>query len=111
MADVTDQQSAEVEALPTPDIDWRGRRNLVTVYDYSGNYLGCMGVDSWRWLLGQGYENVRSQIETLTRERDECAAALRFCKRYGNKMIRERAKRALSEIEQAASNDGEKEDH
>jgi hypothetical protein len=28
-----------------------GREGMVTVYDYCGHYVGCMGIDLWNALL------------------------------------------------------------
>lgn len=56
-------------AQPLDRSTWR--EGMVTVYDYDGNYVGCMGRESWDWLLEQGYEKVRGRFEQLEAAQSE----------------------------------------
>ena len=38
---------AQAEAGPLAE----GREGMVTVYDHDGRYVGCIGRETWRWLI------------------------------------------------------------
>lgn len=47
------------------------REGMVTVYDHEGEYVGCMGRESWDWLLEQGYDHLRGLEEQYEVQRDK----------------------------------------
>jgi hypothetical protein len=44
---------AEIERLNERRIDWEQHEGMVTVYDWDGKYLGCMGIERWKDLLDE----------------------------------------------------------
>jgi hypothetical protein len=45
-----------------------GREGMVTVYDHEGEYVGCMGVESWEAQLrsGQSFAVLAAELERVT---------------------------------------------
>jgi hypothetical protein len=39
------------------------REGMATVYDDKGRYVGCIGIEFWRWLLGRDERRIMAQYD------------------------------------------------
>lgn len=56
-----DALAADLEAATLDRSEWR--EGIVSVYDYEGNYVGCMGSETWQWTLSGGIAKLKADLE------------------------------------------------
>lgn len=50
--------------------EWR--EGIVNVLDHEGNYLGCMGSETWAWTLDGGIKRMKEQLESAREALHRC---------------------------------------
>jgi len=67
--------------------EWR--EGIVNVLDHTGNYLGCMGSETWEWTLSGGIKDLKEQLETAQN-------ALREIATYGDASSRQSGEKDIA---------------